>query len=125
MSRKAAQTGSGPTVTVAIEQFFPEAQRIIHDDLAHQLVPSGMKAFIRLMKFNATRDWMVRASENAAPGIWSGLMCRKRYIDEKLLDSVGQLKAVVNLGVRFYRKRRLAAGWLSPTSSKNSSTVRP
>ena len=101
MAKEAAKTGSGPTVTVAIEQFFPIEQRIIQDDLAHQIVPFGMRAFIQLIRLNVTRDWMVRTTEKAAPGIWGGLMCRKRYIDEKLLDAVDQVEAVVNLGAGY------------------------
>ncbi len=112
MTQQAAKTGSGPTVTVAIEQFFPPEQRIIHDDLAYQIVPLSMRAFIGMMRFNVTRDWMVRLTEKAAPGIWSGVMCRKRYIDEKLLESAGQIKAIVNLGAgydtRLYRFPQLA-----------------
>jgi len=112
MSKSAAKTGVGPTVTVAIEQFFPEAQRILCDDLAYQILPISMRSFVKLMSFNATRDWMVRTTDKSAPGIWSGLMCRKRYIDKKLLDAVGQVEAVVNLGAgydtRVYRFPALA-----------------
>ena len=112
MSKKAAKTGVGPTVTVAIEQFFPEAQRILHDDLAYQILPFSMRTFVQLMHSDVTRDWMVRTTEKSAPGIWSSLMCRKRYIDEKLLESVGQVAAVVNLGAgydtRVYRFPALA-----------------
>ncbi len=101
MTEKAAKTGVGPTVTVAAEQFFPVDQRLIHDDLAHQIVPAGMRAFIKLMRFKAVRNWLINASEKAAPGIWNGLMCRKRFIDEKLLESLDQVDAIVNLGAGF------------------------
>ncbi|UCD36950.1 MAG: hypothetical protein JSW54_08915 [Fidelibacterota bacterium] len=80
MSRAAAKTGSGPMVTVAIEQHFPRDQRIIDYDLAYQILPFGMRTFVWLMRPEAARDWMVRASEKAIPGIWGGMMCRKRYI---------------------------------------------
>lgn len=86
---------------VAIEQHFPIDQRIIEDDLAYRILPFGMRAFMWFMRPNAARDWMVRASEKAIPGIWGGMVCRKRYIDEKLIDSLGQITAVVNLGAGF------------------------
>lgn len=112
MSRAAAKTGVSPTVTVAIEQFFPKAQRIIHDDFAYQILPFSMRAIVQVMGAGLTRDWMVGAAEKSAPGIWGGLMCRKRYIDEKLLESVTQVEAVVNLGAgydtRAYRFPALA-----------------
>ncbi|UCH11540.1 MAG: SAM-dependent methyltransferase [Fidelibacterota bacterium] len=101
MSKAAARTGSGPMVTVAIEQHFPKDQRITDDDQAYPILPFGMRAFVWLMRPAAARDWMVRASEKAIPGIWGGMMCRKRYIDEKLVESADQINAVVNLGAGF------------------------
>ena len=53
------------------------------------------------MRPDLARDWMVRVTEKSAPGIWGGLLCRKRYIDEKLIESAGQIGAVVNLGAGF------------------------
>ena len=91
MSKAAAKTGSGPMTMVAIEQHFPIDQRIIEDDLAYRILPFGMRAFMWFMRPNAARDWMVRASEKAIPGIWGGMVCRKRYIDERLIDSLGQV----------------------------------
>lgn len=101
MAQAAAKTGVGPTMTVAIEQHFPEDQRIIDDDLAYRILPFGMRAFVWLMRPDLARDWMVRVSEKSAPGIWGGLLCRKRYIDEKLIESAAQIDAVVNLGAGF------------------------
>lgn len=107
MTKKAAQTGVGPTVTVAIEQYFPAKQRLIHDDLAYTILPWGMRAIVWLMRFVPVRNWFIRAAEKSAPGIWAGLMCRKRYIDEKLIAAAAEIEAVVNLGAgsdtRLYR----------------------
>lgn len=62
------------------------------------------------MRGKAVRNWMVRASEKDIPGIWGGMLCRKRYIDEKLINSVSQINAVVNLGAGFdTRAYRLSA----------------
>ncbi len=88
-------------VMVAIEQHFPENQRITEDALAHLILPFGMRAFVWLMRPSLSRDWMVRGSEKTIPGIWGGLMCRKRYIDEKVVESLGRIDAVVNLGAGF------------------------
>jgi methyltransferase (TIGR00027 family) len=101
MTQAAARTGVGPTVTVAVEQYFPEDQRIIEDSLAYSILPFPMRAFVRLMRPAFIRDWMIRASEKSAPGIWGGLMCRKRYIDQKLIESIDQIDAVVDLGAGF------------------------
>ncbi|MFC7394063.1 SAM-dependent methyltransferase [Scopulibacillus cellulosilyticus] len=100
MAKEAAKTGAGPTALVAIEQYFPKHERIIEDDLAHQILPSG-RAFLRLMKLHSIRDWMVRFTEKSFPGMWSLMMCRKRYVDEKLIESIHAIEAVVNLGAGF------------------------
>ena len=101
MTKEAGKTGIGPTVTVAIEQYFPEDTRIIEDNLAYSILPLGMQLFVRLMRFTSIRNWMVNSAEKSAPGIWGGLMCRKRYIDEKLIKVVDEINAIVNLGAGF------------------------
>ena len=112
MSEAAVKTGIGPTVSVAIEQLFPEEQRILQDDLAYAILPFGMRMLVGVMRISSIRDWMVREAEKSAPGIWGGLMCRKRYIDEKLLQSASHMDAIVNLGAgfdtRIYRLPALA-----------------
>ena len=101
MTRAAAKTGSGPMTIVAIEQHFPKDRRIADDVLAYRMLSSGMRAYAWLMRFDPARNWMVRATEKSLPGIWAGMMCRKRYIDEKLIESTGRIEAVVNLGAGF------------------------
>ena len=43
MTRKAAKTGPGAMVLVAIEQYYPEGERILNDDLAHRILPVGFR----------------------------------------------------------------------------------
>ncbi|MFL0197723.1 SAM-dependent methyltransferase [Clostridium sp. WILCCON 0269] len=100
MARAAAKTGADPTVMVAIEQYFPKKERIIEDGLAYGILPFG-RSFVWLARFNSVRNWMVRAAEKSFPGLWGCMMCRKRYIDEKLMESVNNINAVVNLGTGF------------------------
>lgn len=101
MTKAAAKTGVSPTALVAIEQYFPAKQRIIEDDLASRILPLGMRSLVWLMRFNSFRAWIIRVTRNDTPGLWGGMLCRKRYIDEKLIDSVNRIKAVVNLGAGF------------------------
>ena len=101
MAQAAAKTGVGPTMAVAIEQYFPADRRILDDDLAYRILPFGMRALVWLMRLDSARDWIVRVSEKSAPGIWGGVLCRKRYIDEKLIEAAGETDAVVNLGAGF------------------------
>ena len=101
MSKEAAKTGSGTTMMVAIEQNFPKEVRIIEDDLAYRILTPGVKFWVILSRIRGIRDWMVRAGEKQAPGIWSGMMCRKLYIDGKLAKMAPDIEAVVNLGAGF------------------------
>jgi methyltransferase (TIGR00027 family) len=54
---------------------------------------------------------MINLSERRARGVWGGVLCRKRYIDDKLLEAVGAgSQAVVILGTGLdTRAYRLAA----------------
>jgi methyltransferase (TIGR00027 family) len=101
MAKAAAKTGVSPTAVIAIEQYFPEKQRIIKDDLAYRILPFGVRVLVWLMKSSQARNWMFRVAEKDSPGIMGGMMCRKRYIDEKLSDPGVQIEAVVNLGAGF------------------------
>jgi methyltransferase (TIGR00027 family) len=65
------------------------------------MLPFGTRALLWLLRFNWVRSWLIRETERNTPGIWGSLICRKRYIDEKLIDSSNQIEAVVNLGAGF------------------------
>lgn len=99
-------------VMVAVEQQFPAERRILNDPLAARLLPFGLRVFLGLIHGDRGRDWMVRSSEKSIPGIWSAIMCRKLFIDEKLTESTDGIEAVVNLGAgydtRAFRLRSLA-----------------
>jgi methyltransferase (TIGR00027 family) len=102
MAQKAAKTGPGPTIMAALEQSFPEKERIINDALAYQILPFGMRASVWLKLRLFSVDYMVKWSEKRMPGMWSGFLCRKRYIDEKVTEASGsQTEMVVNLGAGF------------------------
>jgi methyltransferase (TIGR00027 family) len=100
MTRKAAKTGPGAMVLVAIEQGFPEAQRIADDPLAYPILPASSRFWVRVSL--VVRNWIVAKTEQNAPGLWGGIMARKRYIDDIATESVGgPVEAVVNLGAGF------------------------
>ena len=101
MTKAVAKTGLVITIPVAIEQNYPENTRIISDHLASSMLPSGVRTFVWIMRFSALRDWFVRSIEKKSPGLWAGLLCRKRYIDEKLFELDRNLEAIVNLGAGF------------------------
>lgn len=98
MANPAAQTALGPMVIVALEQHLAPAQRVVDDPLASQMLPAGMRLLVRLARWRPARDLLVRRSEQSAPGIWGGMLCRKRYIDDQLQAALGAVKALVVLG---------------------------
>jgi methyltransferase (TIGR00027 family) len=100
MTREAAKTGPGAMVLVAIEQGFPEAERIISDPLAYPILPMSSRFWVRVSLM--ARDWIVAKTEQNAPGLWGSMMARKRYIDDVVTEAVGgSVDAVVNLGAGF------------------------
>lgn len=56
---------------------------------------------VRWFRLAWMRDWIIGRSEKSDPGIWGGMLCRKRYIDEKLVAARDEIEAVVNLGAGF------------------------
>ena len=113
MANKAGQTAHGPMVQVALEQLAPETQRLVHDELTYQFLPSGLQHALRLTRWSAARRLLFRLSEKRAPGVRGGVLCRKRYIDEKTVEAVNAgINTFVNLGAgldtRVYRLPELA-----------------
>jgi len=108
-TKGAAETGIGPTFVVAVEQSFPDDQRIIDDSLALPILPLAYRWMAKVMQIPVLRNWMVNATEKEIPGSWCAFLIRKRYIDEQLLESVTEkgINSVVNLGAgydtRLYR----------------------
>jgi methyltransferase (TIGR00027 family) len=94
----AAQTAFGPMVQVAIEQYEPPERRLVDDDLALSILPARQRAIVRAMRWPVLRRMTIAAGERAVPGSWTIITCRKRYIDDKLDESLGNIDAVVILG---------------------------
>lgn len=101
MGRTAAKTAIMPTALVAVEQYLPREHRVIDDGLAGRLLPLGGRAFVSLLRMRCLRDWVIAQSEKSNPGIWGGLLCRKRYIDNTLVAARNEIEQVVNLGAGF------------------------
>jgi methyltransferase (TIGR00027 family) len=97
-------------VQAAIEQYEPPERRLVEDDLALSILPAGQRAIVRAMRWPLLRSLMISAGERAVPGSWALIACRKRLIDDKLDEALGNIDAVVNLGAgmdtRAYRLAR-------------------
>ena len=109
-----ASTAFGPMLAVAAEQYVPQAQRLIQDELAYQFLPIAYKVFINLTRWPALRKILNKSAERRGRGVWGGVLCRKRYIDDKVSEALKDgFQAVVNLGAgldtRLYRLPGISA----------------
>jgi methyltransferase (TIGR00027 family) len=107
----AAQTAFGPMVIVAVEQNYPVPRRLVHDDLAVHFLPAGTGLLVGACRWQVLRNLIVNLSEQRAPGVWGGVLCRKRYADDRLTQAVDDgFEQVVILGAGLdTRAYRLAA----------------
>ncbi|AKC39557.1 S-adenosyl-L-methionine-dependent methyltransferase [Mycolicibacterium phlei] len=94
----AAQTAYGPMAIAAIEQHEPPGSRIVDDDLAARILPTGLRWFVRATTWTTLRNLLITLAERSGQGAWSIFVCRKRYIDDQLASWAGIAEAVVNLG---------------------------
>jgi len=101
MAHPASETAVGPMTIVATEQYEPESQRIIHDELAYHFLPAGVQRVVRLARWRPMRNLLIGVTEKTAHGIWGSMLCRKRYIDDSIQASLGSVDALVNLGAGF------------------------
>ncbi|AGP35410.1 SAM-dependent methyltransferase [Sorangium cellulosum] len=113
MSNRAAKTAFGPmTIIVADQRYSPE-QRLVQDDLAYRFLPAGLRFMMALARWRPLESALMQAAEKTALGIRGSMLCRKRYIDDKILEALrAGNEAVVVLGAgldtRAYRMPALA-----------------
>jgi methyltransferase (TIGR00027 family) len=85
-------------VLAAVEQNEPPGRRLVDDDLAELFLPASLRLLVAATRFAPVRNLMIRGSEWSGPGLWANLACRKRFIADKLADSLDDIDAVVVLG---------------------------
>jgi methyltransferase (TIGR00027 family) len=97
-------------VLAAVEQNEPPDRRLVDDDLAELFLPAPMRWLVTATQSAAVRRAFIGASERTGRGLWANLACRKRFIGDKLTESVDGIDAVVILGAgldtRAYRLNR-------------------
>ncbi|MBY8849196.1 SAM-dependent methyltransferase, partial [Saccharothrix sp. MB29] len=98
-------------VVAAVEQHYPLGQRLLDDPLAVSVLPPVPRWVVRLAGRPRVREWLVEASERHAPGVWGGIACRKRHIDEQVVRALDDgIGCVVLLGAGLdTRAHRLVA----------------
>ncbi|HEY2449258.1 MAG TPA: SAM-dependent methyltransferase [Mycobacterium sp.] len=94
----AAQTAFGPMVLVALEQGEPAGRRLVDDDLAAQFLPAPIRWLVTATPPKLMRRLMMAAMERDGPGLWANMVCRKRYVADKVVEAFDNIDAVVVLG---------------------------
>jgi methyltransferase (TIGR00027 family) len=98
----AAGTALGPTFIAATEQFLPPAQRILDDPMALSMLTGSARFFANLCKWKWARRLIFNETERKGPGVWGGILCRKRFIDEAVFSSAkAGIAALVILGAGY------------------------
>ncbi|NIM95089.1 MAG: SAM-dependent methyltransferase [Anaerolineales bacterium] len=83
---------------VALEQYQPNSHRLIRDEVARRMLPGRLNLLLSIFGIGPVRQGFLRLIEWSSPGMRSTL-CRKRYIDDKLVEALGSgIDAVVILG---------------------------
>ena len=100
MNNPAAQTALGPMVVVAAEQHEPAP--LIHDSVAQRLLPVSARIAVALTRWSPARRALIAATDKKLRGGWASFLCRKRYIDDQLVNAVAKgIDAVVILGAGY------------------------
>jgi methyltransferase (TIGR00027 family) len=101
MTKESAKTAMGPTFMIAVEQSFPEEQRILTDKLAYPILPLSYRLMVKLFRIKFVRHWLINTTETSTPGLWSGIMLRKLYINDKINNFTSEIGQIVNLGAGY------------------------
>ncbi|RDI34386.1 SAM-dependent methyltransferase [Lentzea flaviverrucosa] len=97
MDKAVAGTAIGPMVIAAADQHDPHP--VVRDDLAARILPTSGRLAAAAARWRPVRSALVAATEKKIPGLWAGMLCRKRYIDDRLAAT--DAEAVVVLGAGF------------------------
>jgi len=100
-------TALGAATCRLIEQYQPEGTRLVDDPVVKDLVGTLIRG---LMKFARMRNFTIKRTDAIMPGIFGGLICRARFIDDVVKMAVSQgVGQLVILGAGFdTRPYRLA-----------------
>jgi methyltransferase (TIGR00027 family) len=104
-------SGYGMTTLLAIEQHYPDPQRIVTDDLALKMLPGSLRLLARAYRWRGLRNLTIAASDRRQPGIIGNILGRKRYGEERIAEALASgIEQFVFLGAGYdTRGCRLAA----------------
>lgn len=94
--------GVATAATKMVELYIPENQRLFEDPYLVKLLPWGWRLVFRLAFLPGLRQAVLALRERRMPGSLGSILCRTRYIDDVLKESLeAGLDQVVILGAGF------------------------
>ncbi len=83
----------------AMESYHSEKSRLFEDCFARGFLKSSWRALLELMHLPGVGSLFLALGDRRCTGVWGGLLCRIRYIDDALSDALREgLDQVVILG---------------------------
>jgi methyltransferase (TIGR00027 family) len=92
---KSGQTAFGAAIARLIEQYEPDKLRLFDDKLIRHVLPN---IIARLMKIKFFRNRMLKMFDKQTKGIYGAQICRTKYIDEKIKESLANVQQILILG---------------------------
>src|SRR5215207_5049786 len=104
MSRRTfkARSADGPMMFPALEMHYPETQRITEDAFAIRMLSPVVRLTVWSMAWRPLRNLIARSLDKQMPGLWGGMVARKRYADDQVAEALASgIKQSVILGAGY------------------------
>ena len=106
---ESGQTAFGASVARYLEQYQPDKTRLFNDNIVKHLLPN---TFLMFLKIKGIRNWLIKVYDKTTKGLYGGLVCRTKYIDEAIrVIQKNNIQQIIILGsgldTRPYRMEEL------------------
>ncbi|GMQ58138.1 class I SAM-dependent methyltransferase [Vallitalea sediminicola] len=96
---KSITTSEKAAMTRAMEMLFLETERLYDDKYSIKFITGFNRFFLKMMKSEHVRNWMINLMDKTGPGVYGGIISRTKYMDDVLEVAIAnKFDAVVNLG---------------------------
>jgi len=96
---KVDRTAVGIAKTRSIEYYHAEDVRLFQDPYALEFFPQPLKWILHLARFKSVREFYTKGYDKKVSGLYGGLICRTRYIDDALTNAIHNgIESIVILG---------------------------